>query len=371
MVGGGIAGLALAAALDPRRWEVTVVEARPDRPPAGTALAMWPAAMAALETAGAADAVRRSGIPLTDMTIRDRRRRIIARAPATGGLLVNRPELLAALRDALPRSVTQLVGTVTDPTTLARKTGADLVVGADGVHSVVRRALWPGTRARQVGYLALRGISPEPVTGAVELWHESRLCGLSATADGSTNWYVCGRIGERWPASERPGATAHDVATWDDAQANAVAVAAASRFGPQAKAVVAATDPARLLRQEIWTVPRLRSWRGGLQVDGRHVPAVLIGDSAQAMCPNLGRGACESLVDAAALARALNDVAASDGLDAALASYERQRQPAARRIQLASRAVLTVSTLRRGAAARNALLRAVSPRRQRARDFAR
>ncbi|USQ81555.1 FAD-dependent monooxygenase [Ornithinimicrobium faecis] len=360
IVGGGIAGLALAATLDPQRCEVTVVEARPDRPPAGTTLGMWPAAMGALETAGAADAVRHHGLPVDNLTVQDVDRRLIARTPAPEGVLVSRPDLLAALRSAVPGSVTQLTRTVTDPATLAHETRADLLVGADGVHSVVRRAVWPETGARRVGYLALRGISPEPVAGMTELWHESRICGLSATADGQTNWYVCGRLSEPWPTHEGLGRSAETFATWDDAQAHAVAVAAARRFGPEAGAVISATNPAGVLRQEIWVVPRLRSWRGDLSLRGLEVPSVLVGDAAHAMCPNLGRGACESLVDAAALGRELNAVPVGGSLDEALDSYQRRRRSAARRVQVASRVVLSLSTLRRGQGLRNAALRAVS-----------
>lgn len=365
IVGGGIAGLALAATLDPRRCVVTLVESRPDRPPAGTALGMWPAAMAALETAGAADAVRRTGIPVADLTVQDVDRRVIARAPAPEGVLVNRPDLLAALRSAVPASVTQLTRSVADPAVLARETRADLLVGADGVHSVVRRAAWPKSNARTVGYLALRGISPEPVAGMAEVWHESRICGLSATADGLTNWYLCGRLAEPWPTDAGPdgpirarAAGAFD--TWDDTHAHAVAVTAARRFGPEAEAVVSATDPAGVLRQAIWVAPRLRSWHRGLSVGGREVPTVLVGDAAHAMCPNLGRGACESLVDAATLAGELNAVPVGRSLDEALDAYQRRRRSAARRVQVASRAVLSLSTLRRGQGMRNAALRALS-----------
>lgn len=361
VIGGGIAGLAVAAGLDPQRWDVTIIEAEPDRPPAGTALAMWPTAMAALETVGAADAVRANSIPLTDMTVRDVRGRIIGRAPTADSWLINRPELLAALRGAVPESVTHLSASVTDPIAAASQTAADLVIGADGVHSVVRRSLWPETAARKVGYLALRGISPEQVCAMREFWHETRLCGLSETADGRSNWYLAGRVSEIWPGGDQTG-PADDIATWDDATAHAVAVTAAARFGPEAQKVVAATDPARVLRQEIWTVPRLRTWQGSFAVDGRTIPAILTGDAAHAMCPNLGRGACESLVDAAALATELNRLPPNGSVTSALTAYAKTRQTPARRIQLASRAVLTVSTLRRGGAIRNAILRAVAPR---------
>lgn len=58
IIGGGIAGLALAASLDPARFDVTVNEQRDGLPAVGTSLAVWPAAQRALGRLGILDAVR-------------------------------------------------------------------------------------------------------------------------------------------------------------------------------------------------------------------------------------------------------------------------------------------------------------------------
>jgi len=58
IVGGGIAGLALAASLDPERFDVTLVEQRSHLPDVRTILAMWPEAVDALERLGVADRLR-------------------------------------------------------------------------------------------------------------------------------------------------------------------------------------------------------------------------------------------------------------------------------------------------------------------------
>lgn len=58
IVGGGIAGLALARQLDPARFSVTVHEQRPELPAVGTTLAMWPDAQKSLADLGILEAVR-------------------------------------------------------------------------------------------------------------------------------------------------------------------------------------------------------------------------------------------------------------------------------------------------------------------------
>lgn len=63
---------------------------------------------------------------------------------------------------------------------------------------------------------------------------------------------------------------------------------------------------------------------------------VLVGDAAQAMSPSLGRGACEALVDAVALAHELNN----RGLEAGLRAYQRRRLLAGQAVKLAASAAL-------------------------------
>ncbi|MFP5311929.1 MAG: NAD(P)-binding protein, partial [Actinomycetes bacterium] len=52
IIGGGISGLALAACLEPDRFQVRVYEKRPELPTVGTVLAMWPNAQRALARVG-------------------------------------------------------------------------------------------------------------------------------------------------------------------------------------------------------------------------------------------------------------------------------------------------------------------------------
>lgn len=332
VVGGGIAGLTLAAALDPRQFDVVLHEQAPDRPPAGTALAMWPEVMAALARIGAAPGVLRDSLLIERLQVTDASHRPIITNTSQRPQLITRPRLLAALDAAVPVSVERRTERVSDPAAL----GADLVIGADGVHSVVRRRMFPGrVDARPVGVVAVRGVSSAPSDEMVEIWSDGWLCGLSPVASGGSNWYLAGRIGADPATIEQLG----------DEQAHAFAVARAARFGQRAEAVVAATAPEKVLRQQLWVTPaRLRV---------AHGRAVLIGDAAHAMCPNLGRGACESILDAVSLGLALNE----HGIAGGARRYRRERAARAQLVKAGSRAVLAVSTMRRGAQVRNRGLR--------------
>jgi 2-polyprenyl-6-methoxyphenol hydroxylase-like FAD-dependent oxidoreductase len=86
-----------------------------------------------------------------------------------------------------------------------------------------------------------------------------------------------------------------------------------SRHATGIQHVLHAATPETSLAQRIWTTPPLwRYSRGNV---------VLIGDAAHAMAPNLGRGACESLIDAVTLGKLVNTLP----LDQALTAYNLQR----------------------------------------------
>jgi 2-polyprenyl-6-methoxyphenol hydroxylase-like FAD-dependent oxidoreductase len=71
IIGGGIAGLALAACLDQSRFSVTVYEKRPELPTVGTALGMWPNAQRALARLGVLDQARAASPVLGSASVRN------------------------------------------------------------------------------------------------------------------------------------------------------------------------------------------------------------------------------------------------------------------------------------------------------------
>lgn len=296
VVGGGIAGLTLAAALDPARFDVTLVEAQPERT-TGAALGLWP---------GARRTLTRLGVALPAPTKADHGglyRLDGARVATVRGpdlAMVMRPALMEALAAAVPGSVRRVMAEVTDPSTL----DADLVVGADGVRSRVRGLVQPGAaERRETPYVTLRGIVPagaaadrlRPLVG--EYWGAGTLFGLAPVGD-ALYWFT-GHVSDLGPEPL-------DVTT--------VVAEARERFVSPAPHLREVLDAAGddTLATRLWVTPPMHRY-----VSGRYV---VIGDAAHAALPNLGRGASDAVLDAASLARILNT-------NRSLASWQARRLP--------------------------------------------
>ncbi|MDR7082083.1 2-polyprenyl-6-methoxyphenol hydroxylase-like FAD-dependent oxidoreductase [Arthrobacter ginsengisoli] len=329
VVGGGIAGLALAARLDPRRFQVTVHERREEPPPVETSLAMWPEAQRALDAVGILPAVRTAGSGFGGMVLRDGSGNVLLNAGAPGVIGVSRAALLRLLDAAVPAPVARAYGTV------AALPRSDLVVGADGVHSIVRRSVWgERARARLSPYLALRGIIEEPVPsgGGGEYWGRGQLFGITPAARGRTYWYASYRSGLG------PGGINVE-------EALDLTRARFSGRAADVDHVLAAATPRGTLAQRVWTVP----YPGSYQRDG----AVLVGDAAHGMTPNLGRGACEALIDAVTLADLLN----TRPLPEALRAYNRRRLLRSQALRVASSAMARLALAENAQPLRDGLLR--------------
>ncbi len=191
-------------------------------------------------------------------------------------------------------------------------------------------AAGPGSRP----YLALRGIIDEPVPpgGGGEYWGRGQLFGITPASRGRTYWYASYRSGLG------PGGI-------DVEEALALTRARLSGRAAGIDRVLTAAAPGETLAQRVWTVP----FPGSYRRDG----AVLVGDAAHGMTPNLGRGACEALIDAVTLADLLN----SRPVPEALRAYNRRRLLRSQALRVASSAMARLALAESAQPLRDGLLR--------------
>ena len=337
VVGGGVAGPATALALHRAGFDVEVLERRADDPgDAGSVLTLAPNGVDALDALGVLDRVRADAVPSRRNAMYGATGRLLGTvtlgsplADGTPALTMRRSRLAAVVSaaareagvrtryDARVRAVDVAAGTVTleDGTVLE----ADLVVGADGVHSLVRTAIDPGAPApRYVGLWNFGGrtrASAQAATLAAEQWHfifgRGAFFGAHPTPSGDVLWFV----NVPGPLLSRDEGSARTTEEWREHLVSLLAVDA----GPAAELVRGGElELAADMTYDLGHVPTW--WRDR---------AVLVGDAAHAPSPSSGQGAAMALEDAVVLADA---IAAAPDLAAGLAAYEQRRRSRVERI---------------------------------------
>ena len=322
ITGGGIAGLAAALALTRRGWQVEVFERAPEFTEAGAGLSLWPNALLALDALGVGEPVRGRATLAGQAGIRDAGGRWLSRSDTAElerrygpVVMIHRADLLAVLLAAVPeqalRPSVTVAGVRPDGTVLhsGGQSRADLVVGADGVHSVTRRTVWPDAPApRYAGYTSWRLVTgPVPVTEASESWGRGERFGYARLPDGRIYCYATANAPQGAPGGGLAGLVRR-FGGWHD----------------PIPALLAAADPDAVLHHDLYELPPLKTYTSG--------NVVLAGDAAHAMTPNLGQGACQALEDAVVLGTVMASGAGPG-------AYDRQRRPRTQMIARRSRRV--------------------------------
>ena len=358
VVGGGIAGLAAAIALQGTGHEVAVLERAPELWGVGAGISLWPNAVNALRRLGIGDAVEIAGAPAHDAAFHSWRgprlgASITSQLQGRFGaplVIVHRARLQAVMRRALAPDAVRLGAECVDVTqdedeaTVHLASGADergaVVVGADGLRSRVRDALFAGAPPRYVGITAWRGVVPlddelRRRISSGESFGRGSLFGIARLNGSQAYWWASARRAES--DGEAPVAE------------KAALLTAFSGWHAPIPELVAATPPEAIIRTCLYERPplaRLSAGRVGL-----------VGDAAHPMLPNLGQGACQAIEDAVVLA---DELAATRDVAVALARYSARRARHTAAVVRASSQMSRIAHLRSPLAAglRNGVMRA-------------
>lgn len=319
VVGGGIGGLATALALHRIGWDATVLERAPELGEVGAGMSQAPNALRALAELGVEAEARTVGVPTYSAgNLRRADGRYLQRArpgDPTPLLAFHRADLHRVLLDAVPADWLHTNAQVTDVrqdgdsmTVVAGGTEhrADLVVGADGIHSAVRTALWPDTEPpRYLGRTAWLGIAdaaglPGDLSGSVTMGNGDLFL-IHPVSRGRAYWALL--------TSEPTAGVRYD-------DEKAIALERAGDWHDPVPQLIRATPDEAVIRTDIRELPPLDTY-----VRGR---AALLGDAAHAMSPDRGQGAGHTLEDAVVLAHTLTT---EPTVDAALNRYDAERRP--------------------------------------------
>jgi len=338
IVGGGIGGLTAAIALRQHGQDVVVYEQARQIGEVGAGIGVAPNGLRIYEGLGLRDAIetvaarygdgsvyyRAEGEHIGDMTTADSSGKYFT-------LGLHRADLVGALAGALPADAIRTGHRLArleereDDVLLEFEGGqtatADLVVGADGIHSVVRALVTEPTAPVYSGSIAYRGLVPfdrlgDWTPGVAQLWMgEGKHFLTYPVRSGELLNYVGfvpsdSHLRESWSAAGDVDSLRADFAGWD----------------PRVTQLLEQVE--ETFWWGLYDREPLERW------SGRRV--TLLGDAAHAMLPHLGQGANQAIEDGITLAVLLGGL--GDGrLEEVLAEYERLRLDRTTRVQSGAR----------------------------------
>ena len=357
IAGAGIAGLTTALSLHAAGIDALVVDSAPELKPLGVGINLLPHAVRELTELGLGPALAATGIATSEQAHFDRHGGFIWSEPRGRGLGYSWPQysihrgalqmiLLAAVRERLGDNAVTTGTAVTGFTEhdgsvqaqlSARPNGrgftlpADLLIGADGLHSAVRARLHPGEPPpRWSGVMLWRGVAAGPPF----------LSGSCVAIAGSTtsvkfvaypiartgpdtvaiNWVAEAMVGGAEPPVRpdwnREGRLAEALPYFRDWKFGWLDIPDLMRRSPE------------ILQYPMVDRDPLPSWGRGR--------VTLVGDAAHPMYPIGSNGGSQAIVGARVLARALSRAATAE---AGLAAYEAERLPHVNPIVLANRSM--------------------------------
>jgi len=342
IIGAGIGGLTATLTMRRAGIEVELFEQSAALREIGAGIQISPNASRILQRLGMASSMRQYGVrPLAVHIRRWDNGRTLARqllgdeCERTFGAPYyhfHRSELLDLLAAAVPARVIRLdhrcvaLKQYSDRVEVKFHNGAtadaDLIVGADGIHSTVRELTLGPESPRFSGHVAYRGLVPA-----------ERLAHLGLEVNASSWWgphhhfvhYFVG-AGARYVnwVAVMPGEWR--IESWTERGEVADALREFDGWHPQISAIIGAADATN--RWALYDRDPLVRWTAGR--------VTLLGDAAHAMLPYMAQGAVQAIEDAAVLAKCL-ERAGRHGLAPALRRYEETRKPRATSCQEGSR----------------------------------
>jgi len=322
IIGAGITGLTTALALKKLSFSCKVYEQAPRLNEVGAGIWMQPNAMKVLDWLGIGDEIRNAGMQLENAVItyqkliplRKPNNQFVRDTKGNKITSIHRAKLQEILYKSLPTETVFLGQEYQGHSIENEKVNikfqnktvqADILLGADGIHSKVRNQLFPNSQIRYSGQTCWRGISditlPERLNACGhEAWGNKVRFGFANVGKNKVYWFAVVKApqGQKNPSNLKQ----HLLDTFSD-------------FDNTVSEIIKSTPDEKILHNDIIDLNRIDRWS--------QERACLLGDAAHATTPNMGQGAGQGVEDAYYFSNILNQV--SD-YEKAFDEFEKERR---------------------------------------------
>lgn len=321
IIGGGIGGLTLALAFCRVGISVEVYERAPELKEVGAGLGVWSNAVKILNRLGVKERIEEIATPFRfaavcndkGQTLSNMNMEKFAKEIGTSSYLMHRAELHAAIAEKLPADVVktghecvkieQDESTATAYFSNGSTANASLLIGADGINSIVRATLWNDGKPRYSGQTCFRAVTNFAAKDSDtlrEVQGTGKRAGFCPLNKECIYWFavINAPEGKMIPFEERRDFLLKKFDGWLY----------------QIPEVIASTPSEKILQNDLVDRVPITQWSKGR--------ITLIGDAAHPTTPNLGQGACMAIEDAMVLTRMLIQHSTHQE---AFASYEKER----------------------------------------------
>jgi 2-polyprenyl-6-methoxyphenol hydroxylase-like FAD-dependent oxidoreductase len=317
IIGAGVGGLSAAIALQQAGIDYEIFEAAPELKPVGAGIVMASNAMQVFQRLGIEKKIMAAGLEIINAYGVDQSFKLIsglrvkekvAARYGIGNYAFHRGRLQQALLNEIDGKRIKLNKKLANLSHGSRRvilsfedgltTDTDLVLGADGIKSVVRKCIFEEMPLRYSGQTCWRGMTKftlpaDKKFNSYEMWGKRKglRFGFVPTADHEVYYFTT--FFTEAGGKDEPGRVKEDL------------LRNYSCFGPLPIQIIEATAEENIIRSDLFDLQPMRQWWKG--------KVALLGDAAHATTPNLGQGGCQAVEDAYVIAQCLKENVCVEG----------------------------------------------------------
>ncbi|VAW27703.1 Salicylate hydroxylase [hydrothermal vent metagenome] len=305
IIGAGIGGLTTAIALKQKGFEIEIFEASKEFKKAGSGINLAINAMQVYKRLGIYEEIASLGSYTNSLLITDEKLNIITKVNLVNAELEFKAKTFAIHRTTLhsillnrlngvkihSNKKIKSLGQTNDGVNFTFEDGTsyatNILIGADGIHSVVRKSIINNTELRIAKQVCWRGIVKIDIpkkyqTELNELWGKGKRFGFVHINENEVYWY----------------ALASYKTDYKKEFYNTNLEELFSNFNPLIKRIISKTEKSNIILNKMMDLKPISSWH--------YKNVCLIGDASHATTPNLGQGACQAIESAYVIAECLS-----------------------------------------------------------------